>query len=88
MACHVYNSKYCKVMTIALCDMQSEDATAQTLFWENLNIVMEENGHEKPNFKGFMVDSTGANWHAVWKVYGNGDVNEKMEGWERTCLFH
>ena len=32
MACHVYNSLYCKVMTIAVCDMQSEDYTAQVLF--------------------------------------------------------
>jgi hypothetical protein len=29
MACHVYDSTYCRVMTIAVCDMQSEDATAQ-----------------------------------------------------------
>ena len=32
MACHVYNSVYCKVMTIAVCDMQSEDCTAHVLF--------------------------------------------------------
>ena len=32
MACHVYDAQYCRVMTIAVCDMQSEDATAQTLF--------------------------------------------------------
>jgi hypothetical protein len=29
MACHVYDSAYCRVMTIAVCDMQSEDAAAQ-----------------------------------------------------------
>jgi hypothetical protein len=28
MACHVYDSAYCRVMTIAVCDMQSEDAAA------------------------------------------------------------
>jgi hypothetical protein len=28
MACHVYNSVYCRVMTIAVYDMQSEDAAA------------------------------------------------------------
>jgi hypothetical protein len=28
IACHVYDSAYCRVMTIAVCDMQSEDATA------------------------------------------------------------
>ena len=32
MACHVYDSLYSKVMTIAMCDMQSEDCTAQILF--------------------------------------------------------
>ena len=40
MACHVYDSLYCKVMTIAVCDMQSEDCTAQVLFWRNLNSVV------------------------------------------------
>lgn len=88
MACHVYDSKYCKVMTIALCDMQSEDAEAQELFWLHLNEVMRKNGLETTNFKGFMADSAGANWHAVRKVYGNGDPNKCMENRERTCLFH
>ena len=27
MACHVYDSRYCKILTIACCDMQSEDGT-------------------------------------------------------------
>jgi hypothetical protein len=31
MACHVYDSTYYSVMTIAVCDMQSEDATAQSV---------------------------------------------------------
>lgn len=34
MACHVYDNKYCKVLTIACCDMQYEDGARQTLFWE------------------------------------------------------
>ena len=29
MACHVYNSTYCRVMTIAICDMQSEYVATQ-----------------------------------------------------------
>jgi hypothetical protein len=29
MACHVYDSAYCRVMNIAVCNMQSEDAAAQ-----------------------------------------------------------
>jgi hypothetical protein len=32
LACHVYDSKYCKMLTIACCDMQFEDGVAQTLF--------------------------------------------------------
>jgi hypothetical protein len=28
MACHFYNSTYCRVMTIAICDIQSEYAIA------------------------------------------------------------
>ena len=30
--CHVYDSKYCKVLTIACCNMQSEDDTDHTIF--------------------------------------------------------
>jgi 6-phosphofructokinase len=37
MACHVYDSVYCQVMTIAVCDMQLEDAAAQMVLWKNLN---------------------------------------------------
>ena len=88
MACHVYDTTYCKVMTIACCDMQSEDAVAQTLFWENLNKVMADNGVHNVNFKGFMADSAQANWIAVRKVYGSGNPNEPMEDRERTCFYH
>jgi hypothetical protein len=28
MACHVYDSTYCHVMTITVCDMQLEDVVA------------------------------------------------------------
>ena len=31
MACYVYDSRYCKVLTIACCDMQSDDGTTQNL---------------------------------------------------------
>ena len=88
LACHVYDTTYCKVMTIACCDMQSEDAIAQTLFWENLNKVMAENGVPNVNFKGFMADSAKANWIAVRKVYGYGNPDEPMEDRERTCFYH
>jgi hypothetical protein len=88
MACHVYDSTYCRVMTIATCDMQSEDSQAQILFWQNLNLVMERNGVKAPNFKGFMADSAQANWNAVRVVYGNGNKEDPMVDRERTCLFH
>ena len=85
MASHVYDSKYCKVMTIAICDMQSEDAKAQELFWMQMNTVMHENRVDTVNFKGFMVNSAHANWNVVWKVYGSGDPWVCMEGREHTC---
>lgn len=88
MACHMYNSTYCRVMTIASCDMQSEDCKAQILFWQNLNLVMESNGFKVPNFKGVMADSAQANWNAVRIVYGNGKKEDPMADRERTCLFH
>ena len=31
MACHVNESKYCKIMTIEMCNMQFEENVAQTL---------------------------------------------------------
>lgn len=88
MACHVYDSKYCRVMSIAVCDMQSEDTAAQTIFWKNLNAVIARHGIPLPKFKGFMADSAQANWNAVRIVYGSGDATTPMENQERTCLFH
>ena len=32
MACNVYDSAYCRAMTIALCNMQSEDAKLRWYF--------------------------------------------------------
>jgi hypothetical protein len=40
MACHVYDSTYCSVMTIVVCDMQSEDVAVQSVLWKNLNVVV------------------------------------------------
>ena len=51
MTCHVYDSRYCKVLIIACCDMQSEDGASQILFWENINFVMAKNGVPNVNFK-------------------------------------
>ena len=88
MACHVYDSAYCKVMTIAVCDMQSEDTAAQCIMWRSLNEVMAANGVADVNFKGFMADSAQANWNAVRTIYGTGDPKQPMENRERTCLLH
>jgi len=75
-------------MTIASCDMQSEDCDAQIVFWKNLNAVMERNGVVHTNFKGFIADSAQANWNAVWVIYGNGKKEDRMDDRERTCQFH
>ena len=57
MTCHVYDSRYCKVLTIACCDMQYGNGTTKILFWENLNVVMVENSVSKVIFKGFIADN-------------------------------
>jgi hypothetical protein len=88
MACHVYDSTYCRVMTIAVCDMQSEDAAAQSVLWKNLNAVLARHGIPEPKFKGFMADSAQANWNAIRVIYGSGDAAIPMKDQERTCLFH
>jgi hypothetical protein len=75
MACHIYNSAYCRVMTIAVCDMQSEDAAAQMVLWKNLN-DMGRHGVPEPKFKGFRV------------IYGSGDATIPIKDQERTCLFY
>jgi hypothetical protein len=75
-------------MTIAVCDMQSEDAAAQSVFWKNLNVLVAKHGVPKPKFKGFMADSAQANWNVVRVIYGSGDTAIPMKDQERTCLFH
>ena len=70
MACHVYDSTYCRVMTIAICDMQSEDVAAQMILWKNLNVVIARHDVPSPKFKGFKADSAQANWNAVKVIYG------------------
>jgi hypothetical protein len=79
MAYHVYDAAYCKVMTIAVCDMQSKDTMVQCIMWRELNDLMAKNGVENTNFKGFMVDNAQANKNAVRIVYGSGDPKVPME---------
>jgi hypothetical protein len=88
MACHVYDSAYCRVMTNAVYDMQSEDAAAQMVLWKNLNDIMGRYGVPEPKFKGFMADSAQTNWNAVRVIYGSGDTTIPMKDQEKTWLFH
>lgn len=55
MTCHINNNKYYKVYRIMYCGMQSEDGIAHTVLWENLNVVMAENGMPNVDLKGFMA---------------------------------
>lgn len=61
VACHVYDSKYYKALTIVCCDMQFENGMAHKLGWENLNVVMAESGVPIVNFKGVMANNAHAN---------------------------
>jgi hypothetical protein len=88
MACHVYDPIYCKLLTIAICDMQSKNTEAQRLMWTNLTGTMLKHGFPKPNLKGFMIDNAQANWNAIIIVYGLRDPSNKMVDKECTCLFH
>jgi hypothetical protein len=40
MACHVYDLAHCKLITIAVCDMQFEDIKAQQVMWTKFNDTM------------------------------------------------
>jgi hypothetical protein len=61
MACHVYDPRYRKVMTIINCDMQFKDTKTQQIMWKKLNGTMLKHKYVEPNFKGFMVDNAQAN---------------------------
>jgi hypothetical protein len=61
MVCHVYNLAYCKMMTIAICDMWFEDTKAQQVMWTKLNDMMQKHDFPKSNFKGFMASNARAN---------------------------
>jgi len=68
--------------------MKFEDTEMQVQFGMSLNAGMARHYVDHPNFKGFMADSTIANWNAVHIVYGIGSTNDKMEIHEWTCLLH
>jgi hypothetical protein len=54
MGIDVYDPEYRKVMTIAVCDMQSEIVVAQERVWLSILNVMDKGGVSNVNFKGFM----------------------------------
>ena len=55
MVCHIYDLQYYRVMTVAVCGMQSEDCEAQCFMWRCLNKVMARYGLMIVNFKEFMA---------------------------------
>ena len=57
MVCHVYDATYYKVISIAICNMQSTDTKVQYIIWRELNNLMAKNDVENTNFRGFMADS-------------------------------
>jgi hypothetical protein len=61
MACHVYDSKYYKFMTIVVYKMQFENTKAQQIMWSKLNHTMFKHMYVEPNFKGFMANNAQAN---------------------------
>jgi hypothetical protein len=54
MGCHAYDMTYCKVLTIFICDMQSDDVDSQVLVWFSLTRLFKKVGKiENVNFKGY-----------------------------------
>ncbi len=49
MAYHVHDHVYCKIMSIAICDMQLEDTEAQCILWKKLNAIVLKKGVRNPN---------------------------------------
>ena len=37
---HMFNIKYCKMLTIAYFDMHSEDGATRIILWENLKVTI------------------------------------------------
>lgn len=84
LTCHLDRG----VLIIACCDMHFEDGATQIVFWDNLNVVVAENGVSKVNFRGFMAINAQANWNAMGRIYWYNDSNMPMVKCECTCSFH
>jgi hypothetical protein len=86
MVCYLYEARYCKVMTIAMYDIQLEDVEVQCVRWRKLNKVMK-----KIVWKS---QTSEASWQIVHRptiihiVYDNGDPKVPMENQEHICFLH
>ena len=60
LMCHVYNSKYSKVLTTICCDIQFEGGTTHDFFSKYLKLCHEREW--ECEFQGFCADSAHANW--------------------------
>ena len=88
MGIHVYDPEYCKVMTIAICNMQSKSSDAQIQVWLSILNILDKNGVSNVNFKGFLCNSAQANFNVVRILFGSGDPRVLMEKKVKTCQFH
>ncbi len=89
IGCHVYDMTYCKVLTIATCDMESNDVDSQVLMWSSLTRLVKKVGIiENVNFKGFMANNAQTNFNAMMRMFGFGDPTIPMVGRKHICLMH
>lgn len=59
-ACHVYSTRYNKILMIACCDMQSHDGTHIDSLMLKLNSIIVDNGVPNVNLKGSRVENAHA----------------------------
>ena len=85
---HVYDPEYYKIMTIVVCDMQSEKENAQEHIWLLMLTVLEKHGINSANFTGFVSDKAQTNFNIMRVIFGSGNPTILMANKERTCIFH
>ena len=69
-ACDIYDSRYCKIMIIALCDMMSEIHDAQAYLRHGFNDIIVGHSLSQRQLQGFMADSVESNWNFICEIYG------------------
>ena len=75
-------------MNIACCDFQCKDKDAYVVFVKNLNHIIAYHRISYLQCKGFMVDSTQANWNAMRIVYSSGDFKVPIKHHQKMCYFY